>query len=176
MPGKNVVVVNVGDVVDMTEKRVKEQKDGSHTLTLDIRSEALTRTIRLSVNDPENWMYENRGKIVEITRVEKSVFRMRSGGYFECDLVNVTMEKTDEKPNLVSLLVQDHVPPKKERKPTDIKMPVLAPEKAPTPVEKPKPKKDSEKPFGIGLDSFLDALHDEDLSGVKATDEELPFN
>lgn len=176
MPGKNVVAVEVGDVVDMTEKRVKELNDGSHTVTLDIRSESLSQTIRLYVNDPENWMYETRGKIVEITRVERSIFRMRNGGFFNTDLVKVTMEKTDEKPNLVSLLVQDHVPPKKERKPADVKMPALAPEKAPKPVEKPKPKKDSEKPFGIGLDSFLDALHDEDLSGVKATDEELPFN
>lgn len=176
MAGKSVAAVEVGDVIDMTEKRVLELKDGSHTVTLDIRSENLAQTIRLYVNDPENWMYETRGKIVRITRVERSAFKMRSGGFFNADLVKVDMVKTTEEPTIVSLLVQNHMPQKKERKPVNVEMPALAPEKVPEPVEKPKPKKNSEKPFGIGLDSFLDALHDEDLSGVKATDEELPFN
>ena len=176
MGNKGAAVVCVGDVVDMTEKRVKEQKDGSHTLTLDIRSENLVQCIRLSVNDPENWMFENKGKIVEITRVERHSYPMRNGKYLQTDIVNVTMEKTTEEPNLVSLLVNNHSPQKKTAKPVEMEMPALKPENVPKAAEKPKPKEDTAKSFGIGLNSFLDALHDEDLSGVKATDEELPFN
>lgn len=175
MERKGSAVICVGDVIDMHDKRVKEHKGGVHTLTLDIRSEDLTKTLRLSVDDPENWMYENKGKVVAITRVERVSYPSK-GRFVDTDLINVTLEKTNEPANKVSMLVQNVKPQRKPTKPISMEMPALAPEKAPKPVEKPKPKKDSEKPFGIGLDSFLDALHDEDLSGVKATDEELPFN
>ena len=168
-------VICVGDVIDMTDKRIKEKKSGAMTLTLDIRSEDLSKTVRLSVQDPDNWMYENKGKVVAITRVENTAYPSK-GRYVSTDLVNVILEKTTEPANKKSLLVDNYRRQKKPVTPVNVEMPALTPEKVPEPVKKPKPKKNSEKPFGIGLDSFLDALHDEDLSGVKATDEELPFN
>ena len=165
-------MVQVGDVIDISDKRTKEKKDGRISLTVDINSPEKMLLIRLMIADPENWMFENKGKVTEIRDITFSATPKRKGGFFYNVYANVVMEKTTEKPTKKSEIV---LPGSLRKKPSEPKLftpPTLTSESIPVPAENPAKPSD----YGIALDGFLDALHDEDLSGVKSCEEDLPFN
>lgn len=194
--GSSVTYVAVGEVIDMHEKRISQPRKTNRrkfTLTLDVRSARETNTVRLLVENAEEMMHELKGKVKAITFVTKKTSKV-GGKWYATVLVGVVLERTDEQPTLVSHIKEtdrEHQPkhagdedfdeelykpePKKVLAVPEVDHTVQ--ENTVSEAEKQKAREDIATKLNLGLGSFLDALHgDEDLSGVKATDDELPFN
>ena len=185
-PPKNEIVIRPGDVIQIIDKQIKEKKDGTHTMHFDVLAPGRVQYIRLMVVNAEEMLNEKVVRVKEIAyAMQKGVpLRGTGGKYSKSNIVGVVLERWDgvTKPNLIGELKnfdrwkyenQDKLK-KPESKP--IEKPSYASEKVPKTAPIPSARKITAETAGFGLDSFLDALHDEDLSGVKATDEELPFN
>ena len=185
-PPKNEIVIRPGDVINIIDKQIKEKKDGTHTIHFDVLAPGRVQYIRLMVVNAEEMLNEKVVRVKEIAyAMQKGVpLRGTGGKYSKSNIVGVVLERWDgvTKPNLVGELKsfdrwkyenQDKLK-KPESKP--IEKPSYASEKVPKTAPIPSAKKITAETAGFGLDSFLDALHDDDLSGVKECDEELPFN
>ena len=184
-PPKNEIVIRPGDVIQIIDKQIKEKKDGTHTMHFDVLAPGRVQYIRVMVENAEQMLNEKLVRVKYIAyAMQKGVpLRGTGGKYSKSNIVGVVLERAEGvKPNLIGELKnfdrwkyenQDKLK-KPEAKP--IEKPSYASEKVPKTAPIPSAKKITGQTTGFGLDSFLDALHDEDLSGVRECEDELPFN
>lgn len=180
---KNKVLIKAGDIVQIVDRKIEQRKDGKHTMHFDILSPGGVQYVRVIVENAEEMLNEHYVRIKEIVWVMQKGIYIQGHAYSRTNHTGVILERTNSRtPDLIGRLrsfeqwKKEHPEQVKKPEAKPIEKPSYASEKVPKTAPIPSAKKITGQTTGFGLDSFLDALHDEDLSGVRECEDELPFN